>query len=159
MRRRLLVALSMVALGACSSGNPSASPSPSPTGSPVVGIGSEADLPEVPPTDLKMEDLEPGEGEAVTAGDRIVISYMCAKFSTGKFFDTSNSRGGDMSFQLGAGGTMVAFDEGIQGMRVGGMRRLLVPPSKTAGELMKGKVKPNDALMCIVSLLERKFGP
>ena len=108
-----------------------------------------------PPTDLVIEDLTVGEGKEATSGCRPVMHYVGVAWSNGREFDSSWDRREPFSFRLGAGEVIGGWDQGVAGMRVGGRRRLTIPPhlgygSRGAGGVIKG----NETLVFVVDLLD-----
>ena len=77
--------------------------------------------------DLLIEDLRPGTGAVATAGQTVSVHYV-GTLTDGKKFDSSKDRGQPFSFRLGAGKVIKGWDEGVAGMKVGGKRRLIIPP-------------------------------
>ncbi len=116
----------------------------------------EIDFPgEEPPTDLVVEDLEVGDGAEATAGSTVSAHYVGVAHSSGEEFDASWNRGAPLDFQLGAGMVIAGWDEGIAGMRVGGRRRLVIPPHKAYGDRGAGGViKPGETLIFVVDLMD-----
>ena len=107
-----------------------------------------------PPAVLLTEDLEIGTGVEATAGKTVDVHYVGVSWSTRKQFDASWDRGGTFSFGLGGGQVIRGWDEGVQGMRVGGRRRLTIPPDKGYGARGAGKaIGPNETLVFVVDLL------
>ncbi len=115
----------------------------------------EIDFPgEEPPADLVVEDLEVGDGAEATPGSTVSAHYVGVAHSTGEEFDASWNRGAPLDFQLGVGMVIAGWDEGIAGMRVGGRRRLVIPPHKAYGERGAGAViKPGETLVFVVDLI------
>ncbi len=108
-----------------------------------------------PPSDLVVEDLAVGEGKEATSGCRPVMHYVGVAWSNGREFDSSWDRREPFSFRLGAGEVIGGWDQGVAGMRVGGRRRLTIPPhlgygSRGAGGVIKG----NETLVFVVDLLD-----
>lgn len=116
----------------------------------------EIDFPEgAPPTELRIEELNVGEGAEATAGRHVSVHYVGVAHSTGEEFDASWNRGSPFSFQLGAGRVIAGWDQGVQGMRVGGRRRLTIPPDLGYGNRgAGGAIKPGETLIFVVDLLE-----
>ena len=80
--------------------------------------------------------------------------YVGVAHSTGEEFDASWNRGAPLDFRLGAGMVIAGWDEGIAGMRVGGRRRLVIPPHKAYGDRGAGGViKPGETLIFVVDLM------
>ncbi|MTV25065.1 FKBP-type peptidyl-prolyl cis-trans isomerase [Nitriliruptoraceae bacterium ZYF776] len=107
-----------------------------------------------PPSDLQVEDLVVGDGPEATAGQQVSVHYVGVSWSTGQQFDASWDRRSSFDFGLGAGQVISGWDQGVQGMRVGGRRRLTIPPhlgygSRGAG----GVIAPNETLVFVVDLL------
>jgi peptidylprolyl isomerase len=109
---------------------------------------------EVPPTDLVIEDVEVGDGPEATSGQNVDVHYVGVSWSTRKQFDSSWDRGDTFSFKLGKGQVIKGWDEGVQGMKVGGRRRITIPPAKGYGKQGAGGViGPNETLVFVVDLL------
>lgn len=107
-----------------------------------------------PPADLVIDDVTVGDGAEATAGTRVVVHYVGSAWSTGKEFDASWNRGDTFDFCLGAGEVIGGWDQGVAGMRVGGRRRLTIPPhlgygSRGAGGVIKG----GETLVFVVDLV------
>ncbi len=103
---------------------------------------------------LKFEDLTIGEGEQATAGKRVTVHYT-GWLENGTKFDSSHDRNQPFSFDLGRGQVIRGWDEGVEGMRVGGRRRLTIPPHLGYGARGAGGViPPNATLIFEVELLE-----
>jgi peptidylprolyl isomerase len=107
-----------------------------------------------PPTTLVAEDLVVGDGTEAKAGKAVMVHYVGVAWSTQKQFDASWDRGDSFDFRLGAGQVIQGWDEGVQGMKVGGRRRLTIPPdmgygSRGAGGVIKG----GETLVFVVDLL------
>ena len=109
---------------------------------------------EQPPGELVIEDIEIGEGAEATTGSTVDVHYVGVSWKTRKQFDASWDRGETFSFRLGAGMVISGWDEGVQGMKVGGRRRLVLPPDKAYGKQGAGGViGPNETLVFVVDLL------
>lgn len=106
-----------------------------------------------PPTELLIEDLVEGDGQEATAGMQVSVDYMGINWSNGREFDASWNRGDTFSFGLGAGMVIPGWDQGVQGMKVGGRRRLTIPPQMAYGSSGAGGViGPNETLIFVVDL-------
>jgi peptidylprolyl isomerase len=107
------------------------------------------------PSDLLIEDLREGEGAVATAGQTAVVHYVGVSASSGAEFDASWNRGEPFSFPLGQGYVIAGWDQGVQGMKVGGQRRLVIPSHLAYGERGAGGViRPGETLIFVVDLLE-----
>lgn len=107
-----------------------------------------------PPTELVVEDITEGEGKEAVQGTTCSMHYVGHGWSTRRQFDSSWDRGQPFSFGLGAGQVIAGWDQGVAGMRVGGRRRLTIPPelgygSRGAG----GAIRPGETLVFVVDLL------
>ncbi len=102
---------------------------------------------------LKYEDLEEGDGEMAVAGHRVSVHYT-GWLLEGDKFDSSLDRNQPFDFTLGKGMVIRGWDEGVAGMRVGGKRRLTIPPQLGYGSRGAGGViPPNATLVFDVELL------
>jgi FKBP-type peptidyl-prolyl cis-trans isomerase len=101
---------------------------------------------------LMIEDLEMGDGRAAESGDNVAVHYT-GWLLDGKKFDSSLDRGQKFVFQLGARQVIRGWDEGVQGMKVGGKRRLTIPPDYGYGDRDLGIIPPNSTLVFDVELL------
>jgi peptidylprolyl isomerase len=116
---------------------------------PVVTIPEGA-----PPTTLVIEDLIVGEGAEATPGQMVNVHYVGVSWSTRQEFDASWERRKTFAFPLGGGRVIRGWDEGVKGMKVGGRRRLVIPPDLGYGARGVGPIKPNETLVFVVDLLE-----
>jgi peptidylprolyl isomerase len=116
----------------------------------------EVDPPEgPPPSELQVTDLSEGDGAEARAGDHVLVHYVGVAYSTGEEFDASHNRGAPLDFPLGAGRVIQGWDQGVVGMRVGGRRRLVIPPHLAYGDRGAGGViKPGETLIFVVDLVE-----
>jgi FKBP-type peptidyl-prolyl cis-trans isomerase len=105
---------------------------------------------------LKYEDTKEGTGAVAKSGDTVDVHYT-GWLKDGKKFDSSKDRGKPFSFQLGAGKVIKGWDEGVQGMKEGGVRKLIIPSNLAYGERGAGGViPPNAELTFEVELLKVK---
>ncbi len=106
-----------------------------------------------PPTELQTEDLVEGDGRAAREGDQLRMQYVGVSWSTGEEFDASWERGEPFSFELGGGDVIRGWDQGIEGMRVGGRRLLVIPPDLGYGpQGSPPAIAPNETLVFVVDL-------
>ena len=115
----------------------------------------EIDAPEGPaPTELVSTDEILGEGEEAGRGDVVDVHYVGVSHSTGEQFDASWDRGEPLRFQLGVGQVITGWDQGVQGMKVGGRRRLEIPPHLGYGARGAGSaIGPNETLIFVCDLV------
>lgn len=109
---------------------------------------------EAPPKGLEIEDIVVGDGAEATKGSTVEVHYVGHAWSTRKQFDASWDRGSTFSFDLGARRVIAGWDKGVEGMRVGGRRRLTIPPKYGYGRKGAGAaIGPNETLVFIVDLI------
>jgi peptidylprolyl isomerase len=107
-----------------------------------------------PPADIVIDDLVVGDGAEATSGRDVEVHYVGVAWSNGRQFDASWDRGDTFSFRLGAGQVIEGWDRGVQGMRVGGQRRLTLPPQLAYGSRGAGGViGPDETLVFVVDLV------
>ena len=113
------------------------------------------EIPDAPPPDaLESTDIAVGDGPEATPGKTVDVHYVGVSWSTKRQFDASWDRGQPFSFALGAGRVIKGWDQGVAGMRVGGRRRLVIPPSLGYGARgAGGSIGPNETLVFVVDLL------
>lgn len=108
-----------------------------------------------PPTDLVVTDITVGDGAEAAAGSTVSVHYVGVALSTGEEFDASYNRGTPLQFRLGVGQVIQGWDTGVQGMKVGARRQLVIPPHLGYGDRGAGGViKPGESLIFVVDLLE-----
>ena len=127
------------------------------------GSGGEASKASAMPRQLQKIDVKQGNGSEAIAGKPVVVHYTGWLYDESKpdkkgaKFDSSRDRGTPFSFPLGAGRVIRGWDEGVAGMKVGGQRTLIIPPSLGYGERGAGGViPPNATLIFDVELIEVK---
>jgi peptidylprolyl isomerase len=109
---------------------------------------------ETPPAQLEIEDLEVGTGDEATAGQQVEVHYVGVSWRTRKQFDASWDRGDTFRFGLGQGQVIKGWDDGVAGMRVGGRRRIVIPPALAYGKRGAGGViGPDETLVFVVDLI------
>ena len=107
-----------------------------------------------PPADLVVEDLAVGDGATVGAGQVASVHYVGVSHSTGKEFDASYNRGAPLEFTVGAGQVISGWDQGVSGMKIGGRRKLTIPPHLGYGDRGAGSaIKPGETLIFVVDLV------
>ncbi|GEM_PF-1511200 len=128
--------------------NLQATPTPTPT--PTAPVESTKTM----DNGLKIQDLKVGTGSEAKAGDIISVNYI-GSLANGTVFDASAKHGGPATFQIGVGQLIKGWDIGIPGMKVGGKRKLIVPPSLGYGSqnVGNGAIPPNSTLIFEVELL------
>ncbi len=116
----------------------------------------EIDPPEGPaPSELQVTDVTEGDGDEAVAGQTVHVHYGGVAHSTREEFDASYNRGEPLSFRLGSGQVIAGWDQGVQGMRVGGRRRLVIPPHLGYGDRGAGGViAPGETLIFVVDLVD-----
>lgn len=146
MRKNLtILVVALLALSACSREQPS---------------GAQTTAAAAPITELQRIDLHVAPGEGISQGQRAVVHYTGwlyepgARDNKGKKFDSSRDRGQPFRFVVGNGEVIKGWDEGVQGMRVGSQRRLIVPSDLGYGPRgSRGVIPPNAALVFDIELL------
>ena len=115
----------------------------------------DVDPPEgVIPFELGVDDLTVGDGDEATPGKKVTVHYVGVSFLTGEQFDASWDRGQPFEFKLGKGQVIPGWDQGVQGMRVGGRRQLTIPSALAYGARGAGGViAPHEPLVFVVDLL------
>ena len=107
-----------------------------------------------PPADLEITDIWEGDGKVATPGDTVQVHYVGVAFSTGEEFDASWNRGEPLEFRLGRGQVIAGWDQGVQGMKVGGRRQLVIPPGLAYGNRGAGNIiRPGETLIFICDLV------
>ena len=104
-------------------------------------------------SELKIEDTLVGDGAEVKTGDTVRIHYH-GTLEDGTVFDSSVDRGEPFEAQIGVGMLIAGWDQGIPGMKVGGKRRLTIPPELGYGNRAIGKIPANSTLIFDVELLD-----
>ena len=107
-----------------------------------------------PPADLEITDIWEGDGKVAGPGDTVQVHYVGVAFSTGEEFDASWNRGEPLEFRLGLGQVIAGWDQGVQGMKVGGRRQLVIPPGLAYGNRGAGnRIRPGETLIFICDLV------
>ena len=116
-------------------------------------------MPKTTPSGLQLDDLKVGTGNLAAFGKDVLVHYtgwlLGADGEPGLKFDSSHDRHEPFGFALGQGSVIAGWEEGVAGMRVGGRRRLIIPPALGYGEFGAGDlIPPNATLLFDVELLE-----
>jgi peptidylprolyl isomerase len=116
----------------------------------------QIDFPEgPPPSELEITDVLTGEGDEAAPGHTAVVHYVGVAYSSGEEFDASWNRGEPFAFPLGAGHVIAGWDRGVVGMKVGGRRRLVIPPDLGYGDRGAGSaIAPGETLIFVVDLVD-----
>jgi peptidylprolyl isomerase len=117
---------------------------------PAVEVPSD----QPPSYQLELEDVVVGDGDEAVAGRVVDVHYVGVSWSTGAQFDASWDRGKTFSFKLGKGQVIAGWDQGVAGMRVGGRRRITIPPALAYGKRgAPPAIAPDETLVFVVDLL------
>ena len=151
--------LALLALSGCASTSSTTSTTASST---TVTTTTPASAPTsrgmiVTPSGLQYEDLKVGDGALAESGSQVLVHYT-GTFTDGRKFDSSFDRGKPYLFRIDNNEVIRGWDEGIKGMRVGGKRRLVVPPQLAYGAAGygNGAIPPNTTLVFEVELMDQR---
>jgi peptidylprolyl isomerase len=107
-----------------------------------------------PSYQLELEDIVVGDGDEAAPGHIVEVHYVGVSWATGEQFDASWDRGDTFKFGLGKGQVIPGWDQGVAGMRVGGRRRITIPPNLAYGKRGAGGViGPDETLVFVVDLV------
>jgi peptidylprolyl isomerase len=107
-----------------------------------------------PSYQLEIEDITVGNGEEARSGHKVEVHYVGVSWSNGQEFDASWNRGDTFKFGLGQGQVIPGWDQGVAGMKVGGRRRITIPPDLGYGKRGAGGViGPDETLVFVVDLI------
>jgi peptidylprolyl isomerase len=111
------------------------------------------------PKVLIVQDLIVGTGAEAKSGDSVTVQYVGVLFANGEEFDSSWKTGEPFTFDLGSGGVIAGWDQGVEGMKVGGRRRLIIPSDLAYGAAGSPPAIPADAALVFdVDLVSVKAG-
>jgi len=155
LRLSLVLILATVLSAGCAK-QPANAPQNQPTTAapqtPAVTQTPTPDQPEV--TELKVEDIKVGEGKEAKSGDTVTVNYT-GWLTDGTKFDSSLDSGQPFQFTVGAGQVIPGWDQGVAGMKVGGKRKLTIPPDLGYGaQGAGGVIPPNAVLVFEIELLD-----
>lgn len=107
-----------------------------------------------PSYQLELEDIAVGDGDEAVPGRVVEVHYVGVSWASAKQFDASWDRGDTFKFKLGSGQVISGWDQGVAGMRVGGRRRITIPPMLAYGKRGAGGViGPDETLVFVVDLV------
>jgi peptidylprolyl isomerase len=157
LARLLLIVLACAALAVAGCGSDSeetSSSQPEATSTPAK-TKPEITVPKgKAPKKLVINDIEKGTGATAEAGKQVTVQYVGISFVNGRQFDASWDRGEPFSFQLGSSSVIAGWDQGVQGMKVGGRRQLVIPPDLAYGaDGSPPTIGPNETLVFVIDLL------
>jgi peptidylprolyl isomerase len=116
----------------------------------------QVDVPsgQAPSYQLELEDITVGDGDEAVKGRIVEVHYVGVSWKTGKQFDASWDRGDTFKFGLGKGQVIAGWDQGVAGMKVGGRRRITIPPALAYGKRGAGAaIGPDETLVFVVDLI------
>lgn len=149
IRRYTAPLLASLALAACSQSSDGTPAGAAPAEAPVPATAVQ----ESPAMSLVINDIKEGDGAAVGPGQAAVVHYTGWLFdggapeAKGEKFDSSHDHGQTFTFRIGAGEVIPGWDQGVAGMKVGGQRRLVIPPELGYGARGAGGVIPPNATL------------
>jgi peptidylprolyl isomerase len=144
----------LVTAGSSTTATATSTSTKTPTSGPLATKPVITPLPPPPPTKLVTKDLIVGTGAEAKTGSAVTVNYVGQLYSTGKEFDSSWKRNETFPFTLGKGQVIAGWEQGVVGMKVGGRRELIIPPSLAYG--IKGSpptIPPNATLVFVIDLL------
>jgi peptidylprolyl isomerase len=107
-----------------------------------------------PPKELKIKEIEEGSGAKAQIGDEVTVQYVGVGYKSKEEFDSSWSRNEPFTFGLGAGQVITGWDQGVEGMKVGGRRELIIPPQLAYGAASPSpEIGPNETLIFVIDLV------
>jgi peptidylprolyl isomerase len=150
-----IAACAALAVAGCGSSSSDESSSTGETTSAKKKTKPEVTVPKgAPPKKLVVKEIEEGSGAEAKSGGEVTVQYAGVDYKNGKEFDSSWSRNEPFSFQLGAGQVIPGWEQGVEGMKVGGRRELVIPPELAYGEAGRPPtIPPNETLVFVIDLL------
>lgn len=134
---------------AASDGDTSSKPAESTDTKPQVEVPADE-----PPAELVVEDLVEGDGAEAKAGDEVTVQYVGVGYESEEEFDASWDRGEPFTFTLGSSSVIPGWEQGVEGMKVGGRRELIIPPELAYGaQGSPPAIGPNETLIFVVDLV------
>ncbi len=124
---------------------------------PAKGDPTVPDVKGKAPSKLVVKDIKAGHGKAAKKGSTITVKYVGVSCSSGKAFDASYTDGAknkEFSFPLGAGKVIPGWDQGLVGMKAGGVRELIIPAALGYGATGSGAIQPNETLIFLVTMVK-----
>jgi peptidylprolyl isomerase len=160
----LCAALALAACGGGDStsggGETEAAAKPAESSESAGSAGSTKSKPKVeipegePPTELVTEEIVEGEGAEAKKGDEVTVQYVGVGYESEEQFDASWDRGEPFPFTLGAKSVIPGWEQGVEGMKEGGRRKLIIPPELAYGERgAPPAIGPNETLVFVVDLV------
>jgi peptidylprolyl isomerase len=170
VRRSLIlifVACVALAIAGCGGGSDSSSSTSGNSGGESGGAqsGAEAaartkptvEVPKKPaPTQMIEKEIITGTGPEAKSGDQVTVQYVGVLYKNGKQFDASWDRGEPFTFKLGSGEVITGWEVGIEKMKEGGRRELIIPPELAYGSQSNGTIPANSTLIFVIDLLKVK---
>jgi peptidylprolyl isomerase len=145
-----------LAIAGCGGGGDSSSSSAT-TSEESISTKPKVEVPSGPaPTQMKVTDLIEGSGAEAKAGDEVTVQYVLVDYKSGKEIEASWDRGEPFTFTLGTGAVIPGWDLGVEGMKVGGRRELIVPPGLAYGSEGSPPIGPNATLIFVIDLVAAK---
>lgn len=151
-----------LAIAGCGGGDDSSSSSGAETSASAPTEESINTKPEVevpsgpPPKELEKIDLIEGTGAEAKAGDEVTVQYVLVDYKSGKEIESSWERNEPFTFALGTGGVIAGWDLGVEGMKEGGRRELIIPPELAYGAEGSPPIEPNATLIFVIDLISVK---
>jgi peptidylprolyl isomerase len=154
-----IVLCAALALAGCGGGDSSSSGSTAGTSATEESIETKptVEVPSVPPPkQLESIDLIEGTGAEAKAGDEVTVQYVLVDYESGKEIESSWERNEPFPFVLGTGAVITGWDQGVEGMKVGGRRELIIPPQLAYGSEGSPPIGPNATLIFVIDLVSIK---